>query len=227
MSTRYPHLYLIGLTGNIGCGKSTVVRLLAARGAAVCDADQVTRTVMQPGQPAYEAIVERFGPAILAAPGDRIDRPALGRIVFADPAALRRLEEIVHPATRTTIEQWLAEQERQAARRDSRGVAVVDAIKLIESGYPAICDVVWVVVCDEREQLRRLVESRGMALADARQRIAAQPPQSAKVAVADVVIDNSGTVAETERQVMGAWEAIQARLGRTADQDRTGPEPGT
>ena len=210
MSTRYPHLYLIGLTGNIGCGKSTVVRLLAARGAAVCDADKVTRAVMQPGQPAYAAIVERFGPTILAAPGGPIDRPALGRIVFSDPATLRRLEEIVHPATRTAIEQWLTEQERQADEQNGRSVAVVDAIKLIEGGYPAICDTVWVVVCDEREQLRRLVESRGMSVGDARQRIAAQPPQSAKVAVADVVIDNSGTVAETEQQVAEAWQAIWA-----------------
>ncbi len=208
MSTAYPHLYLIGLTGNIGCGKSTVVALLAARGTAICDADQVTRAVMQPGQPAYRAIVDSFGPAILSAPGGPIDRTALGTIVFGDPGALRRLEEIVHPATRTNIQKWLAAQERQAAAQRERHVAVVDAIKLIEGGYPAICDTVWVVVCDEREQLRRLVESRGMSLVDARQRIAAQPPQSEKAAVADVVIDNSGTPAETERQVMAAWQAI-------------------
>lgn len=212
MSERYPHLYLIGLTGNIGCGKSTVGKLLQARGAAVCDADLVTRAVMQPGEPAYQAIVERFGPAILAAPGGEIDRPALGRVVFADPLALRQLEAIVHPATRIAIEQWLAERERLAQADGRPAVAVVDAIKLIESGYPAFCDAVWVVVCDEREQVRRLVESRGMARADAEQRIAAQPPQADKVVVADVVIDNSGTPEATERQVMEAWQAIVAPL---------------
>lgn len=209
MSSRYPHLYLLGLTGNIGCGKSTVGRMLAARGAAVRDADQVTREVMRPGEPAYQAIVDAFGPVILTAAGGPIDRAALGRIVFGDQAKLRQLERIVHPVTRAHIESWLEDQETHAARSRQRPVAVLDAVKLIENGYPALCDAVWVVVCDEQEQVRRLVESRGMLVADARQRIAAQPPQAAKVAAADVVIDNSGTLAETEAQVEAAWHAIQ------------------
>ena len=208
MAGKYPHLYLIGLTGNIGCGKSTVARMLAARGAVVCDADRVTRAVMQPGTPAYDAIVHTWGTHVLTAPNGPIDRPALGRIVFGDPEALQRLEAIVHPATREAIHAWLAEQDRLAEEHGMRAVAVIDAIKLIESGYPAICDAVWVVVCDEREQLRRLVELRGMLIEDARQRIAAQPPQSAKVAVADVVLDNSGTAAATEEQVAAAWARI-------------------
>jgi dephospho-CoA kinase len=213
MSRAYPGLYLIGLTGNIGCGKSTVGRLLAGHGAQICDADQVTRLVMRPGEEAYSAIVDAFGDTILQAPAGPIDRPALGRIVFADPAALRRLEAIVHPATRRAIEQWLAEQADAARTAGTRRVAVVDAIKLIESGYTPLCDAVWVVTCDEREQLRRLVEERGMSEADARARIAAQPPQSAKVAVADVVIDNSGTLAATEEQVARAYEHIRALEG--------------
>lgn len=208
MGSRHPHLYLIGLTGNIGCGKSTVTRLLQSRGAVVCDADQVTRQVMQPGQPAYDTIVQEFGQSIVSVPGASLDRPALGRIVFADPLALRRLEAIVHPATRMVIEAWLAEQNTSAAKDGRRQVAVVDAIRLIEGGYPAFCDAVWVVICDEREQLRRLVEQRGMPIDDARQRIAAQPPQSEKVAVASVVIDNSGSLAETEQQVAAAWAAL-------------------
>ncbi len=212
MSSRYPHLYLLGLTGNIGCGKSTVGRMLAERGAAVRDADQVTREVMRPGDPAYHAIVDAFGPTLLTAPGGPIDRTALGRIVFADQAKLRQLEQIVHPATRAQILRWLDDEETRAASSNRRPVAVLDAVKLIESGYPALCDAVWVVVCDPEEQVRRLVESRGMLPADARQRIAAQPPQAAKVATADIVIDNSGTPAETEAQVEAAWRAIQARL---------------
>lgn len=212
MSTSYPHLYLIGLTGNIGCGKSTVVDLLAARGAKVCDADQVTRQIMVPETPAYRAIVDTFGSTILNASDGSINRAALGRVVFADPRELKRLEAIVHPATRRAIMAWLDEQDRSAAASGHRQVAVVDAIKLIEGGYPNLCDTVWVVICNEDEQMRRLIESRGMTQADAKQRIAAQPPQAEKVAVADLVIDNSGTLVETEAQVTHAWEKILPAL---------------
>lgn len=207
---RFPHLYLIGLTGNIGCGKSTVSAMLAARGARVIDADHVTRQVMAVGQPAYRRIVETFGHDILASPDGPIDRPALGRIVFADPAKLRLLEGIVHPATREAIMAWL--QEQDAAAAPGRAVAVVDAIRLIEAGYPAFCDSVWVVVCDEQEQLRRLIEDRGMSEADARQRIAAQPPQHEKAAVANVLIDNSGTLESTAAQVEAAWRDLVTTL---------------
>ncbi len=182
--------------------------MLAARGAHVIDADQVTRHVMAVGQPAYQRIVETFGEAILEAPGSPIDRPALGRIVFADPNALSSLEQIVHPATREYIMNWLHERDAAAARAGKREIAVVDAIRLIEAGYPTFCDAVWVVTCDEREQIRRLVNERGMPEHDARQRIAAQPPQSQKIAVADVVIDNSGTLEQTEQQVEQAWQAV-------------------
>jgi len=211
-SIRFPHLYLIGLTGNIGCGKSTVVGMLAERGAHVIDADAVTRQVMDVGQPAYEQIVAAFGPTILQSHDGPIDRPALGRIVFSDRDALNKLEQIVHPATRAAIFEWLNERNQAAATAQRRDVAVVDAIKLLEAGYPAFCDTVWVVVCDEREQLRRLVEERGMNEDDARQRIAAQPPQKDKAAVADVVIDNSGTRAQTEQQVAAAWCALEHEL---------------
>jgi dephospho-CoA kinase len=208
LDAHFPHLYLIGLTGNIGCGKSTVVELLAARGAQVLDADAVTRQVMDVGQPAYERIVEVFGPDILHAPGGAINRPTLGRIVFGDQAALRTLESIVHPVTRATILAWLHERDAAAAHLDRRAITVVDAIRLLEGGYPQFCDAVWVVTCDEHQQLRRLVEQRGMTEADARQRIAAQPPQHEKTAAADVIIDNSGTREQTERQVAAAWQAI-------------------
>lgn len=208
MHERFPHLYLIGLTGNIGCGKSTVGSMLAARGAQVLDADRVTRIVMERGQPAYERIVEEFGAAVLAAPGGPIDRQALGRIVFGDAAQLRRLEAIVHPATREYILGWLREHDRQAAAAGRVAVAVVDAIRLIEAGYPAICDAVWVVACDGDDQMRRLVEQRGMSEADARQRIAAQPPQSEKLAAADVVIRNNGDLRAAEAAVDLAWNSF-------------------
>lgn len=207
----FPHLYLIGLTGNIGCGKSTVVAMLAERGAHVIDADQVTREVMDVGQPAYRQIVARFGSDILQSADGPIDRPALGRIVFGDRDHLRDLEQIVHPATREAIMRWL--RDRDAAAGSRREVAVVDAIRLIEAGYPAFCDAVWVVTCEPDEQLRRLVDDRGMSEADARQRIGAQPPQAEKVAVADVIIDNSGTRAQTERQVEQAWRLVIEQIG--------------
>jgi dephospho-CoA kinase len=208
----FEHLYLIGLTGNIGCGKSTVVAMLARHGAHVLDADQVTRTVMAVGQPAYQRIVATFGDQILETRGGPINRPALGRIVFADRQALRQLEAIVHPATREQIMGWINEHNAAAAMAARREVAVVDAIRLIEAGYSAFCDAVWVVTCDEGEQLRRLVAQRGMAEADARQRIAAQPAQREKVAVADVIIDNSGTLEHTEQQVERAWQAVLAQV---------------
>jgi dephospho-CoA kinase len=223
--------YLIGLTGNIACGKSTVLGMLAARGARVLDADRVTHELQQPGTPVYDAIVATFGPGVLQVSGGPIDRRALGAIVFADPAALRRLEQIVHPAVHARIMAWLAEQgferfegaarnagEQKAAHgapaagrtAHSPTVAVIDAIKLLEAGWKPLLDAVWVVTCAPEQQLARLMATRGLSEAEARARIAAQPPQAEKVAQADVVIDNSGTVEQTERQVAAAW----AQIGR-------------
>ena len=226
-----PYLYLIGLTGNIACGKSTVLDLLHERGAQVLDADRVTHELQAPGQPVYHAIVAEFGPGILSAPAGPIDRRALGAIVFADPAALRRLEQIVHPAVRERIMAWLTEISRQGdkeIRRQgegdslislspglpvslSRPVAVIDAIKLLEGGWKQICDAIWVVTCTPEQQLARLMSTRGMREDEARARIAAQPPQAEKVAQADVVIDNSGTLEDTRRQVGAAWRALLER----------------
>ncbi len=208
MSTSYPELYVIGLTGNIGCGKSTVSSMLAGHGAAICDADKVTRVVMQPDAPAYHAIVEAFGVGVLAAPGGPIDRPALGRLVFSEPAALQRLESIVHPVTRRVIEGWLVEQNRRAEEQGDRAIAVVDAIKLIEGGLYREMDAVWVVTCPRDEQVRRLVETRGLTEAEAEARIGAQGPQEEKVRHATVVIHNDGSLADLERQVCAAWRQL-------------------
>jgi dephospho-CoA kinase len=202
----YPHLYLIGLTGNIACGKSTVVAELRALGAHTIDADRVVRELQQPGTPVYTAILAAFGPELADAPGAQLDRARLGAIVFGDPAALRRLEQIVHPAVHAHIHAWL--QAIPAAPDGPRPVAVVDAIKLIETGWPEVADALWVVTCSPEQQLQRLISTRGMREADARQRIAAQPPQAEKIARADVVIDNSGSLEQTRAQVVAHWEQI-------------------
>jgi dephospho-CoA kinase len=220
----YQGIYLIGLTGNIACGKSTVLDLLRERGAHVLDADRVTHELQAPGQPVYQAIVAEFGAGILSAPGGPIDRRALGAIVFADPAALRRLEQIVHPAVRERIMGWLesvgagkwgpgtgrpeATASQSTLPTSHSPVAVIDAIKLLEGGWKQVCDAIWVVTCAPEQQLQRLIATRGMSEAEARARIAAQPPQADKVAQADLVIDNSGTPEATRRQVDSAWQTI-------------------
>lgn len=199
-------MYRIGLTGNIACGKSTVVAMLQELGAAVCDADAVVHQVQAPDGSAYAPIVEAFGLGIVQnqALGQPINRQALGQIVFADQAQLQRLEALVHPIVRQTIMAWL-----EAQRQNNAQVVVIDAIKLIESGYPALCDAVWVVTADPAIQLARLIETRGMSEAEALLRINAQNSQANKIAHADVVIDNSGSLAETRRQVEQAFLAIQ------------------
>ena len=192
--------YVIGLTGNICTGKSTVSKILQELGVHIIDADVVTRKVMMRGQRAYNEIVEAFGQEMLG-PNGEIDRARLGRRVFGDTEALRRLEELVHPAT---IE-WIT---RDIENSDA-DVIVIEAIKLIESGMVIqLCDVLWVVDAPPEIQLSRLMKSRGMSREDALQRIHAQPPQAEKVASADVVIDNSGSIEETRQQVMAAWGKI-------------------
>lgn len=195
--------YVIGLTGNIGAGKSVVLAMLSELGAHAIDADAVTRRVMRRGQLAYDAIMQAFGTAILGADGE-IDRAALGRQVFSDDSALRRLEALVHPPTIESI--------RREIEESDAGVVVIEAIKLIESGsLIRLCDALWVVDAPPEVQLHRLMASRGMSQADALQRINAQPAQADKVALADVVIDNSGAIEHTRQQVLAAWAAIPQR----------------
>lgn len=191
--------YLIGLTGNIATGKSAVARMLAELGARVIDADQVAHEVMRHGTPTWQAIVDAFGPAILA-PGDEIDRERLGEIVFADPEALHRLEAIVHPAVGLAVTKAIA----TAAGR----VVVVEAIKLIEAGMYRAYHALWVTTCPPETQIARLIAQRGLSEAEARLRVEAQPPQAEKVALADVVIDTSGSLEDTRRQVLAAWQAM-------------------
>lgn len=191
---------VIGLTGGIASGKSTVAKILQKLGAEVLDADQLAREAVIPCRPAYHAIVEAFGEGILNR-DLTIDRKALGRIVFADPAARKRLEAITHPAIRALAGEKLAE-----LRRGGAGIVFYMAPLLIEAGTMSRDDEMWVVYADAGTQLKRLMARDGIGRDEALQRLAAQMPMEEKATYGKVVIDNRGTPAETERQVREVWE---------------------
>jgi dephospho-CoA kinase len=186
----------IGLTGGIGSGKSTVSRLLGERGAVVVDADVIAREVVAPGTPGLAAIVEAFGPTVLAADGS-LDRPGLAAVVFADPEARRRLDAIVHPLVRARAGELEA-----AAPPDA--VVVHDVPLLAETGQGASYDLVVVVETDPGVRVARLVQ-RGLRADDARARIAVQATDEQRRAIADVVLDNSGTPEQLTEQVERLW----------------------
>jgi len=177
---------VIGLTGNIGCGKSTVAALLRERGAATIDADEVARDVRRPGSPESALILDRFG---------TLDPGQLARLVFEDAGALADLEAIIHPRVRDLVSARLAELEQEGTV-----LAAVEAIKLLESPLRERCDQVWVVVCRPEDALKRLAQ-RGLSEADVRDRLASQMAAADLVRAADVVIDGSADIGETARQV--------------------------
>jgi dephospho-CoA kinase len=191
--------YLIGLTGNIATGKSAVLNMLRRLGARVIDADTLVHHLMVEGTPVWQAVLDEFGEVILGPEGE-IDRGKLGAVVFADAGALKKLEAIVHPAVTARVDELI----RQAAEP----VVVVEAIKLIEAGWHRTYDALWVVTCPREQQLERLMRVRKLSREEALLRIEAQPPQEDKVALADVVIDNSGSLKETREQVERAWERL-------------------
>lgn len=194
----------IGLTGNIGSGKSTVARRLAELGARVIDADQVAREVVRPGTPGLQEIVEHFGPGILDGRGE-LDRKKLAALVFADPGARARLNEITHPRIKEAIRREIASRPAGPAPGAGPAVTVIEAPLLIEVGLHRDVDEVWVVRIDEENQIRRLMARDGLNVAEARQRLAAQLPQEEKLKIARRVIDNSGGPAATLSQVDHHW----------------------
>ncbi len=197
MTAHRPAL-LIGLTGGIGSGKSTVADLLAARGALVIDADRLAREVVEPGTPGLEAVVTRFGPGVLL-PDGRLDRAALGRVVFADEAARRDLEAIIHPAVRKRAAALTAAAPPRTA--------VVQVIPLlVETGQQDAFDLVVVVDVDPAVQLARVQARDGLSEEDARARVGAQAAREARLAAADVVIGNDGSPADLTAQVDRFWE---------------------
>ncbi|NJQ06193.1 dephospho-CoA kinase [Streptomyces lonarensis] len=193
----------VGLTGGIGSGKSTVVRLLAGHGAVVVDADVVAREVVAPGSPGLAAVAAEFGAGVLAADGS-LDRPALAEVVFNDPERLAALNAIVHPLV---AERSAALQ--AAAPADS--VVVHDVPLLTENGLAGRYDLVVVVDVPEELQLDRLTRLRGMTPQEARGRMAAQAERGERLAVADVVVPNTGTTAELADRVAELWHELAAR----------------
>jgi dephospho-CoA kinase len=191
--------YLIGLTGNIATGKSAVLGILKCLGASVIDADALVHQLMAKGMPVWRAILDEFGEGILGSDGE-IDRERLGGIVFADAEALKRLEAIVHPAVTARVDELI--------RQATEPVVVVEAIKLIEAGWHRTYDALWVVTCPKEQQVERLMRTRKLSREEALLRIEAQPPQENKIALADVVIDNSGSLKEMREQVEREWERL-------------------
>jgi len=201
-------MLLVGLTGGIGTGKSTVARMLEKRGAVVFDADVLARQAVAPGTPGFDQVVERFGPNVLA-PGGGLDREALASIVFSDPAARRDLEGIVHPEVRRMFAEGCEEY------RDSDRVVVFSAPLLVETGMHTAFDLLIVVSAPVATQIERLMRGRGMAERDVQARIAAQLPLEAKAEVADILVDNEGTLEDLEGRVELVWQDLdaQARAG--------------
>ena len=195
-----PLPFVIGVTGGIATGKSSVLALLAERGAETIDADAVYHALIGPGGPLVAPIAARFGSDMVAEDGS-IDRRALAGIVFADRDALADLDVITHPAVIEAIRGRIA---ASTAR-----VVAVDAVKLIESGLADICDSVWLVVCDPQIQRARLMRRNGLTSDEADLRMAAQPNEGSRRARADVVIDNSGTLDDLERQVSEYWQLVK------------------
>lgn len=197
-------MLLVGLTGGLGAGKSTVARMLSERGAVVVDADDLARTALEPGTPGFEQVCDVFGRDILDAEG-RIDRRELAARVFADEGKRRVLESITHPE----VFRKLAE-----AVEDLRGtdaVVVFDAALIVETGFHEAVDVLVVVTATTEDQVRRVAGDRGMEEDEARARIAAQADPARREALADVVIRNDGDLASLERQVDDLWAELRRR----------------
>jgi dephospho-CoA kinase len=195
-------MILVGLTGGIGVGKSTVAAMFAARGAAVVDADRISRRLQEPGEPCYGTVVEAFGRDILDSTG-RIDRRRLGEMVFADPARRTALEAIMHPAI------WAAcEAEIRAAAAAGRAVCVVEAALILETGQQSRFQRIVVVTAPTDVQVERLAQARGLTETEARQRLTAQWPNADKVRLADHVIDNGGDLAATKAQVARVYAKL-------------------
>lgn len=199
--SRWPGKYVIGLTGNIATGKSVVRKMLEHLGAYSIDADALSHRAIARGAPGYQPVVDTFGRWVLDAEG-QIDRARLGKLVFADPEALLKLEAIIHPLVGQAVDVMV--------KRAIQPVIVIEAIKLLEGSLKDACDAIWVTDAPEDVQVRRLVEKRGMTPPEAQQRVRAQNAQEEKKKAAHVIITNTGSMEAAWKQVAAAWKHIGA-----------------
>lgn len=196
---------ILGITGNIACGKTAVGKMLLELGAErYIDADAVVHDLYLSGQPIAVQVAQEFGPRVLAHDGS-VDRKALGDIVFQDAGAMRRLEAIVHPAVARAIADELAFV-------SPTGVAVIDAVKLLEGGSGSLCQSKWMVICTEEQELARLIARNGLSPEEAMARLLAQSPVQPRLSLVDEVIDNSGSLEETRHQVEAAYGRFLRRF---------------
>lgn len=201
--SRWPNKYVIGLTGNIATGKSVVRKMLQHAGAYTIDADQLAHQTMMPGAPAYKPIIDAFGQFVVG-PDKRINRELLGKMVFGNPDAMKKLEAITHPIVRQGIDVLV--------KRSKQPVIVVEAIKLLEGDLKDWVDSIWVVNASKKSQYIRLVGQRKMSEDDAKKRILSQNKQEDKLKAAKVVIDNDSDVEKTWKQVQAQWGVIRKQL---------------
>ena len=196
---------IIGITGNIACGKTAVGYMLLEMGAErYIDADAIVHKLYQSGQQIAVKVAEEFGPAVISPNGD-IDRKALGAIAFQDAEAMRRLEAIVHPAVGETLA-------RELAQVSTSGIVVIDAVKLLEGGSGKFCQSKWLIVCPEEVEYERLVARNELTPEEAWSRIKAQPSLEKRLPLVDEVIDNGGSLIETRRQVALAYQRFCNRF---------------
>jgi dephospho-CoA kinase len=190
----------IGLTGGIGCGKSTVIKILAELGAVVMDADKIAHSTYAPGGPAYDGVVAAFGKEVLAGDGT-VDRTKLGPIVFKEPAKLTRLQEAVWPATKQRIGELIAEARRNGERKP----IVVEAAILIEAKWQSVFDEVWLITAAKESVIERVERERGLKPEQTEARIRAQLPDEERRKHASVVIENNGTITQLREQLARVW----------------------
>ncbi|MGI6632790.1 MAG: dephospho-CoA kinase [Bacillota bacterium] len=208
--SKWQGLYVIGLTGGIASGKSTVSSMLSELGAVIIDADRLTREVQSPSSGALEEIRTAFGDEVIL-PDGSLDRRKLAEVVFRDRDALELLGSIIHPRVIARTEELLREMQSAALEEGRVRIVVVDAPLLLEAGVDRITDEVWVVALCRDEQVRRLMKREGYTRDEALSRIDSQMPLEEKKKRADHIIDNSGSVQETKEQVFTLWQSLERR----------------
>jgi len=216
--SNWPGKFVIGLTGNIATGKSVVRRMLEHLGAYTIDADALTHRAYAKGAPGYQQVLDNFGKWLLNKDGE-IDRSKLGNLVFNNPEAMAQLEDITHPLVRQATEILI--------KRATQPVAVIEAIKLLEGDLCNVCDSIWVTNAPEEIQIERLIRKRGLSRDQAVERIHMQSAQGAKVAVANIVITNTGSYDSLWKQVNAAWKEIVPGASSAEPETITVKQPAT